>query len=214
MLLDIEITLNNRPLKYLEDDTQFRVLTPNTLGFGEEIFNLAGDINMIERDLRKRAKYVKKCKTSAWDRWKGEYLKSILERHNMGFRTESRPAFAIRDVVIIKGKERNRNLWRLGIVVELFKGKNGNVCAAKIRCGKSELEWAVQHLYPLHLHCDWKYSDYIKTNEVNDDGQEQKSRRSKRTTAAIAKIKIRDKIEDKQGFRRVELEYLLLFVAN
>ena len=99
MLLDIEITLNNRPLKYLEDDTQFRVLTPNTLGFGEETFNLAGDINM------KRAKYVKKCKTSAWDRWKGEYLKSILERHNMGFRKESRPALAIRDVVIIKGKE-------------------------------------------------------------------------------------------------------------
>ena len=102
----------------------------------------------------------------------------------------------------------------MGIVVELFKGKNGNVCAAKIRCGKSELERAVQHLYPLQLHCDWKYSDYNKTNEVNDDGQEQKSRRSKRTTAAIAKIKIRDKIEDKQGFRRVELEYLLLFVAN
>ena len=102
----------------------------------------------------------------------------------------------------------------MGIVVELFKGKNGNVCAAKIRCGKSELERAVQRLYPLHLHCDWKYSNYIKTNEVNDDGQEQKSRRSKRTTAAIGKIKIRDKIEDKQGFRRVELEYLLLFVAN
>ena len=105
MLLDIEITLNNRPLKYLEDDTQFRVLTPNTLGFGEETLYLAGDINMIERDLGKRAKYAKKCKTSAWDRWKGEYLKSILERHNMGFRKESRPALAIRDVVIIKGKE-------------------------------------------------------------------------------------------------------------
>ena len=102
----------------------------------------------------------------------------------------------------------------MGIVVELFKGKNGNVRAAKIRCGKSELERAVQHLYPLHLHCDWKYSDYIKTNEVNDDGQEQQSRTSKRTAAAIAKMKIRDKIEDEQGFSRVELEYLLLFVAN
>ena len=105
MLLDIEITLNNRPLKYLEDDIQFPVLSPNTLGFAEETFNLAEDINMIEWDLRKRAKYVKKCKTSAWNRWKGEYLKSILERHNMGFRKESRPALAIRDVVIIKGKE-------------------------------------------------------------------------------------------------------------
>ena len=214
MLLDIEITLNNRPLKYLEDDMQFPDLTPNTLGFGEETSNLAEDINMIERDLGKRAKYVKKCKTSAWNRWKGEYLKSILKTRNMGFRKESRPALAIREVVIIKGKERNRNSRRLGIVVELFKGKNGNVHAAKIRCGKSELERAVQHLYPLHLHCDWKYSDYIKTNKVNDDGKEQKSRRSKRTAAVIVKMKIRDKIEDEQGCSRVELEYLLLFVAN
>ena len=122
----------------------------------------------------------------------------------MGFRKKSRPSLAIRDVVIIKRKEQNRNLWRLGIVIELFKRKNGTVRAAKIRCGKSELERAVQHLYPLDLHCDWKYNDYIKTNEVNDDTQEQKSRRSKRTAAAIAKMKIKGKVEGEQGLPAVE----------
>ena len=122
----------------------------------------------------------------------------------MGFRKKSRPSLAIRDVVIIKGKEQNRNLWRLGIVIELFNRKNGTVRAAKIRCGKSELERAVQHLYPLDLHCDWKYNDYIKTNEVNDDTQEQKSRRSKRTAAAIAKMKIKGKVEGEQGLPAVE----------
>ena len=122
----------------------------------------------------------------------------------MGFRKKSRPSLAIRDVVIIKGKEQNRNLWRLGIVIELFKRKNGTVRAAKIRCGKSELERAVQHLYPLDLHCDWKYNNYIKTNEVNDDTQEQKSRRSKRTAAAIAKMKIKGKVEGEQGLPAVE----------
>ena len=122
----------------------------------------------------------------------------------MGFRKKSRPYLAIRDVVIIKGKEQNRNLWRLGIVFELFKRKNGTVRAAKIRCGKSELERAVQHLYPLDLHSDWKYNDYIKTNEVNDDSQEQKSRRSKRTAAAIAKMKIKDKVEGEQGLPAVQ----------
>ena len=122
----------------------------------------------------------------------------------MGFRKKSRPYLAIRDVVIIKGKEQNRNLWRLGIVFELFKRKNGTVRAAKIRCGKSELERAVQHLYPLDLHCDWEYNDYIKTNEVNDDSQEQKSRRSKRTAAAIAKMKIKDKVEGEPGLPAVQ----------
>ena len=122
----------------------------------------------------------------------------------MGFRKKSRPYLAIRDVVIIKGKEQNRNLWRLGIVIELFKRKNVTVRAAKIRCGKSELERAVQHLYPLDLHCDWEYNDYIKTNEVNDDSQEQKSGRSKRTAAAIEKMKIRGKVEGEQGLPAAE----------
>ena len=65
VLLGIEITLNNRPFNYLEDDIQFPVLTQNTLAFGEETFNLKEDINIIEGDLRKRAKYVKKCKDNA-----------------------------------------------------------------------------------------------------------------------------------------------------
>ena len=39
-------------------------------------------------------------------------------------------------------------------------------------------------------------SDCIETNEVNYDDQEQESKISKRTAAAITKVKIRDKIED------------------
>ena len=145
VLLYIKIMLNNRPLNYLEDDTRFPVLTPNTLAFGEETFSSEEDINMIEWELRKRAKYVK-CKDNAWNRWEGEYLKSLRERDNVRCRKENRPALAIGDVVIIKDVERNRNLWRLGIVIKLFKGKDGTARATKIRCGKSELERAVQHL--------------------------------------------------------------------
>ena len=113
MLLDIEIALNNRPLmNYLEDDIQLPVLTPTpkSLAFGEETSNLGEDINMIEGDLQKRAKYVKKCKDNAWNSWKGEYLKSLRERCNMRCRKENRPALAIGDLVIIEGEERNRNL--------------------------------------------------------------------------------------------------------
>ena len=122
----------------------------------------------------------------------------------MRYRKENRPTSAIGDVVIIKGEEQNRNLWRLGLVTELFKGKDRILRAAKIRYGKSELERAVQHLYPMELLCDWKYNDYIETNEVNEDDQVQESRRSKRTAATVAKIKIRDNIKDEQGVPTVE----------
>ena len=70
---------------------------------------------------------------------------------------KNRPALAIGDIVIIKGEEQNRNLWRLGIATELFKGKDRIARAAQIRCGKSNLERAVQHLYPMELHCGWFY---------------------------------------------------------
>ena len=122
----------------------------------------------------------------------------------MRCRKENRPALAIGDVVIIKSEERNRNLWRLGIVTELFKGKDRIVHAAKIRCGKSELERTVQHLYPMELHCNWKYNDCIATNEINEDDQLQEPKRSKRTTVAVAKLKIRDNIENEQGVPTVE----------
>ena len=122
----------------------------------------------------------------------------------MRYMKENRPTSAIGDVVIIKGEEQNRNLWRLGLVTELIKGKDRILRAAKIRYGKSEIERAVQHLYPMELFCDWKYNDYTETNEVNEDDQVQESRRSKRTAAAVAKNKIQDNIEDKQGVPTVE----------
>ena len=70
----------------------------------------------------------------------------------MRCRKENRPALAIGDDVILKEKEKNRDLWRLEMVIELFKEKDGTVHAAKIRCGKSKLKWAVQYLYPMELH--------------------------------------------------------------
>ena len=109
VLFGIKIMLNNRPLNYLEDDVQFLVLTSNTLAFGQRTFKLNEDINRLEGDLQKRATYVKKCKDNAWNRWKGEYLESLQEKHNMRCRKENRPALANGNVAIIKGEEQNRN---------------------------------------------------------------------------------------------------------
>ena len=39
-MLDIELTLNNRPMTYVEDDVQLPLLTPNTLIHGMNIVNL------------------------------------------------------------------------------------------------------------------------------------------------------------------------------
>ena len=56
--------------------------------------------------------------------------------------------------MILKSEERNRNYWPLGIIEKLIVGRDGVVCAAKVRTRKTVLERAIQHLYPLELSCD------------------------------------------------------------
>ena len=69
VILDIELALNNRPLSYVEDDVQLPILTPNVMMFGVPNHLPEEDADNVEdADLRKRAKYLRKCKDSLWAR--------------------------------------------------------------------------------------------------------------------------------------------------
>ena len=154
VLLSVEITLNDRPLGYVEDDVQYPVMTPNSLLFVRPSHLLQPQPHLVENtDLRKRYKYLLRCKEAMWTRWTREYLRSLRERH-ASKRKDGCIAPHVGDVVIIKSEERNRGKWRLGIVTELIAGTDGVVRAARLRAGKSFIERAVQHLYPLELTCD------------------------------------------------------------
>jgi hypothetical protein len=58
------------------------------------------------------------------------------------------------DVVMIKGEEKNRGVWRIGIVEKLIQGRDNVVRGVRLRAGKSYMERPVQHLFPLELSCD------------------------------------------------------------
>ena len=61
VLLDVEITLNNRPLSYVEDDVQMPLLTPNAMLFANS--NLLPELqphHIETADLGKRAKHLLK----------------------------------------------------------------------------------------------------------------------------------------------------------
>ena len=63
VILDVETTLNNRPLCYVEDDIQMPVLTPNVMMFGQpNQIPEEEPTSVKDYDLRKRAKYLRKCK--------------------------------------------------------------------------------------------------------------------------------------------------------
>ena len=82
IVLDIEVTLNNQPLMYVEEDIQMPVLTPNTLLYGQPLLLPDKDLQDVP-EMKRRQRHINKCKDAAWARRTNEYLKTLGERHNM-----------------------------------------------------------------------------------------------------------------------------------
>ena len=212
VLLDVEIALNNRPLSYVDDDVEMPILTPNIMLFGQPNHVPDHDADEIdELDLRKRAKFLRKCKEAIWSRWRNEYLRGLREKHDLTHHRKSN-AIKVGDVVIIKGDEKNRSKWNIGIVVSLITGSDGVVRGARLRAGKNRLERAVQHLYPMELSCDREISSLasVTTNSVANSAATASSTggvvsglnatasefRPRRAAAAIADIRINEQAEE------------------
>ena len=82
VVLNVEVALNNRPLTYLDEDIQLPVLTPNSmLHLDSNHLPKLQPYHLPEKDLRKRAKFLQKCKEVMWKRWTPEYVQSLQEMH-------------------------------------------------------------------------------------------------------------------------------------
>ena len=107
IVVDIEVTLNNRPLMYVEEDIQMPVLTPNTLLYGQPLLVPEEDLDEDFPEMKRRQRYLNKCKDAAWTRWTKEYLKALRERGNMLLQAKEMQ-ISLGDIVLIKGDEKHR----------------------------------------------------------------------------------------------------------
>ena len=84
VLPDVEVTMNKRPLSYIEEDIQLPILTSNLLQFGcPNLLPETQSHQWEKQDLRRRERYLKKCKDVLWGRWSSEYLRGLREQHNL-----------------------------------------------------------------------------------------------------------------------------------
>ena len=189
VLLDVEQTLNNRPLCYVEDDIQSPTLTPNSLIYGDSNFVPSVESSHLipKGDLRKRFRYISRCKDYVWNRWTREYVKGLRERHNLKYGKNSKKP-KIGDVVIIKGDEKNRGKWKLGIITFTYPGNDGIIRAVELRTKSGNLQRPVQFLYPLELSVD---INGLNSNSKNDHVNEYNIRPKRNAAAEIAKLKFR-----------------------
>ena len=69
VILDVEIAITNRPLRYLEDDVQFRTLTRNSMLLMHPNLLPEEDVSGMEsEELRQRVKYLSRWKVAVWSR--------------------------------------------------------------------------------------------------------------------------------------------------
>ena len=201
MLLDVEVTLNNRPLGYVEDEMT-PILTPSSMMMLDSNFIPEGELDNDNMDLVKRAKYLRRCKDHVWRRWTTEYVRALRERHNLHHNTREMKV-KVGDVVMIRGDEKNRAHWKTGIVRELIQGQDGVVRVVRLRAGKSQLERAIQHLYPLELACDT-----IKTSQPSNESTLNPAAsvfRPQRNAAKSARDRIRDQLSSVEEVPEIEL---------
>ena len=124
-----------------------------------------------------------------WRRWTREYLTALRERHTHIVSGKPRP-LNVGDVVIIRSEDKNRGKWPLGIVEELFEGRDGKVRAVKLRAGKTFLERPIQHL---ELACDKVPERAAAPPQLNAAAPVFRPRRD---AAVAATLRIYDAIEE------------------
>ena len=131
IVIDIEKNVNNRPLTYVESEQEEeQVLTPNTILWGQNVYTIDDESDADDDEVLKLRKRVKQKREHAWQRWKTEYVHSLIEHHRVNRGENACPE--VGEMVLVVGEEKNRAEWKRGRVLELIKGKDNVVRGVKI----------------------------------------------------------------------------------
>ena len=85
--------------------------------------------------------------------WKQEYLLNLREITNQG--NNKKPNIEPGDIVLLKNDQTKHCFWKMGKVVEMLPGRDGNIRAAKVKVpsarGTTVLSRPLQLLIPLEI---------------------------------------------------------------
>ena len=164
-LVEVEATLNSRPISYLSSEDFEEPLKPSHLLIGRRVITLPDVVVTREKDpnfkdtdtrvdLNRRMRYLSLVMVTFWKRWRSEYLTALRERRAYDPGLGKPPSkVAVGDVVLIYDPDRSRTIWRMGKVETLLEGADGAARGASLRVMSGSmsavLRRPIQHLYPL-----------------------------------------------------------------
>ena len=164
IVIEIEATLNSRPLTYISEDDSGEPLTPSHLVLGRRVLNLPDipDRSLADNSnshslFSRRLKHIATLLQHYWKRWRHEYLRGLREYHrNSLSRKVGENFISVGDAVIIHEENLPRSRWKMGKVLSLIAGKDGFVRGAKLKVISNKgisnvIERPLQKLFPLEV---------------------------------------------------------------
>ncbi|GFX91576.1 uncharacterized protein TNCV_3681621 [Trichonephila clavipes] len=157
ILSEVEVIVNHRPLTYVENDPgEPEPLTPAhflELGYGDSKYPIHFieliDATTAKESYKKRKTYRTLLLKQLWRRWKEQYLLQLKTANH--FKTPSVHNIKLNDVVLVEGNVKSKLLWELGIIKEIFIGRDDNVRSCLVKTFKGLFKKPIQLLYPLEI---------------------------------------------------------------
>lgn len=131
VLTQIESLLNSRPLCVLSDEPEPTALTPAHFLMSTPIQHLpAYPMDTENINLRDRKRLLDQLVQSYWKRWHLDYLHTLQVKQK--WNTPALPV-AIGTVVLVHQDDVPPLRWPLGVIQEVFPGKDGVIRVASVR---------------------------------------------------------------------------------
>ena len=197
VLVEVEGTLNSRPLTYEYSEAGYEVLTPSHLIYGRRIQSLPDEIAEEPEENKsgcnERFRYLTEKLAHFWEKWRNEYLVNLREFH----RTKSGRVVKrvqVGYVVTVFEENKKRGEWKLAAVENLITGKDRIVRGANVRViakGKPvRMARPVQKLYPIEVRSAIEGRDQARIRPVRDRATTER-RNPSRSAALVSRWKVK-----------------------
>ncbi|GFY59366.1 integrase catalytic domain-containing protein [Trichonephila inaurata madagascariensis] len=108
------------------------------------------DATTAKESYKKRKTYRILLLKQLWRRWKKQYLLQLKTVNN--FKTPSvNKNLKLNGVVLVDGNAKSKLLWELGIIKEIFIGRDNNVRPCLVKTFKGLFKKPIQLVYPLEI---------------------------------------------------------------
>ena len=149
LLLQIEATLNSRPLCKLDGNPDTEVITAGHFLI-QGALNALPDRNLSAANISRldRFEYIERLHQEFWKIWSNDYLNTLRQRQKWRKEVEN---IKENDIVLVKENNVPPNMWITGRVIKVHIGSDNLVRVATVKVGSSMIDRPIVKLCPLPI---------------------------------------------------------------